>query len=99
MRSIPARQCGRRTQSSKWTTGCTPSTRPYRNSCGEVTPAPPDKELEQQPEKPPVPQGTSTNYFANELFTGQFIIVDEQEFFFSAVDTERLIEEHHLAQD
>ena len=46
-----------------------------------------------------MPQGTSTNYFANELFTGQFIIVDEQEFFFSAVDTERLIEEHHLAQD
>jgi hypothetical protein len=44
-------------------------------------------------------QGVATNYFAGELFAGQFIAVDEQEFFFEGVDTQRLIEEQRLARD
>ena len=44
-------------------------------------------------------QGTATNYFARELFQGQFIIVDEQEFFFQGVNTEGLIAEQQLARD
>ena len=44
-------------------------------------------------------QGTTTNYFAQELFFGQFIHVDEQTFFFQGADTQRLIEEQQLARD
>jgi len=44
-------------------------------------------------------QGRATNYFANELFAGQFVVVDEQEFFFQGVDTQRLIEEQQPARD
>ena len=44
-------------------------------------------------------QGTATNYFASELFSGQFIVVDEQEFFFQGVNTEALIAEQQLARD
>ena len=44
-------------------------------------------------------QGTVTNYFASELFSGQFIVVDEQEFFFQGVNTEGLIAEQQLARD
>jgi Carboxypeptidase regulatory-like domain/TonB dependent receptor/TonB-dependent Receptor Plug Domain len=45
-------------------------------------------------------QGTITNYFAQELFPGQFVSVDEQAFFFQGgADTQRLIEEQQLARD
>ncbi len=45
-------------------------------------------------------QGTATNYFPQELFSGQFVIVDEQAFFFQGgADTQRLIEEQQLARD
>jgi hypothetical protein len=44
-------------------------------------------------------QGTTTNYFAQELFFGQLIEVDEQTFFFEGVDTQQLIAEQQLARD
>jgi hypothetical protein len=45
-------------------------------------------------------QGTTTNYFAQELFFGQFVTVDEQAFFLEGgVDTQRLIEEQQVARD
>ena len=44
-------------------------------------------------------QGTVTNYFASGLFQGQFIVVDEQEFFFQGVNTQGLIAEQQLARD
>ncbi len=44
-------------------------------------------------------QGTTTNYFAQELFFGQFIHADEQTFFFEGVDTQQLIAEQQPARD
>ena len=44
-------------------------------------------------------QRTTTNYFAQELFFGQLIHLDEQTFFFQGADTQRLIEEQQLARD
>lgn len=44
-------------------------------------------------------QGTPTNYSAQELFPGQFIVVDEQAFFFEGVNTQQLIQEQQLARD
>jgi hypothetical protein len=45
-------------------------------------------------------QGTTTNYFVQELFREQFVTFDEQAFFFQGgADTQRLIEEQQLARD
>jgi hypothetical protein len=44
-------------------------------------------------------RGTTTNYFAQELFFGQFIHVDEQTFFSEGVDTQQLIAEQQPTRD
>ena len=44
-------------------------------------------------------QGTTTNYFAQELFPFQFVTFDEQTFFSEGVDTQQLIAEQQPARD
>ena len=44
-------------------------------------------------------QGTATNYWQYELFTGQAIRVDEAQFYSTGVDTQALIAEQGLARD